>query len=423
MPHDLPGRLGEPDLAGPPPSRASRSATAHRLADDRSGVGRAARGHDLAGADAGARAQAERQRLDPGAQLRRARGAARSASSSCATGMPSTASDRVVAPLDDACRRAVAQTARVASWKRLEHGAQRLRVGARRLASAPVSWRRRRSPSDGCRPRPARARGGGAGSGTSWRRIADSSARSSGDGSIPSPSTSARWASRYASSASACRPAAVEREHQLTAQPLAQRVLADERLELAGDLGVPSAGEVGLDPRAEAAEAQIVEPRDLGLGEALVGDVGQRRPAPELERVPQRRRRLPRLAARELLAPAPQSAARSGRRRARPAGVERGSRRPRRRPGRRPAPPAARDATTWTALRAFCGPAPSHSSSTTRSRWTAAPWRTSSSARSERARPRGTRTIWASSSISMGPRILNWTSTSPPSLYRSATLE
>ena len=68
-----------------------------------------------------------------------------------------------------------------------------------------------------------------------------------------------------------------------------------------------SAGEVGLDPRAEAAEAQVVEPRDLGLGEALVGDVGQRRPAPELERVLQRGGRLPRLAARKLLAPQPQA--------------------------------------------------------------------------------------------------------------------
>jgi hypothetical protein len=102
-------------------------------------------------------------------------------------------------------------------------------------------------------------------------------------------------------------PAAVEREHQLSAQSLAQRVLADERVELARDLGMPAAGEVGVDPRAEAAEAQILEPRDLGLGEALVGDVGERRPAPELERVLQRGGRLPRLTARELLAPQPQA--------------------------------------------------------------------------------------------------------------------
>ena len=54
-------------------------------------------------------------------------------------------------------------------------------------------------------------------------------------------------------------------------------------------------------------EPQVLQPRDLGLGEALVGDVGERRPAPQRERLAQRRRRLPRLAARELLAPAPEA--------------------------------------------------------------------------------------------------------------------
>ena len=49
----------------------------------------------------------------------------------------------------------------------------------------------------------------------SWRRIACSSSCSCRPGSIPSSSTSARRASRYACSASAWRPAAVQREHQL----------------------------------------------------------------------------------------------------------------------------------------------------------------------------------------------------------------
>ena len=96
---------------------------------------------------------------------------------------------------------------------------------------------------------------------------------------------------------------AVEREHLLAAQPLAQRMLANERVELAGDLGVPAAGEVGVDPLAQAVEPEIVEPRDLGLREALVGDVRERRPAPQVDCPPQRVRRVPRLAARELLAP------------------------------------------------------------------------------------------------------------------------
>ena len=98
---------------------------------------------------------------------------------------------------------------------------------------------------------------------------------------------------------------AVEREHQLPAQPLAQRVVLDERLELAHELGVEAAGEVRLDALAQAGQAQVLEPRDLGLREVLLRHVRERRPAPQLERLPQRRRRLPRLAARQLLAAAP----------------------------------------------------------------------------------------------------------------------
>ena len=66
---------------------------------------------------------------------------------------------------------------------------------------------------------------------------------------------------------------------------------------------MPAAREVGVDPVAEAAEPEIVEPRDLGLREALVGDVRERRPAPQLERFAQCCRRVPWLAARKLVAP------------------------------------------------------------------------------------------------------------------------
>ena len=55
---------------------------------------------------------------------------------------------------------------------------------------------------------------------------------------------------------------AVQREHQLAAQPLAQRVLGDERLELADELGVPPQREVGVDPGLQRGEAQLVQPRD-----------------------------------------------------------------------------------------------------------------------------------------------------------------
>ena len=46
--------------------------------------------------------------------------------------------------------------------------------------------------------------------------------------------------------------AAVQREHQLAAQVLAQRVLSHQRLELADELGVAAEREVGLDARARA---------------------------------------------------------------------------------------------------------------------------------------------------------------------------
>ena len=82
---------------------------------------------------------------------------------------------------------------------------------------------------------------------------------------------------------------AIEREHQLAAQPLAQRMLGDERVELADQLRVPARGEIGVDPLLERRPAQLLEPRDLGLRERLVGEVGERRAAPQRQRPPQRR--------------------------------------------------------------------------------------------------------------------------------------
>ena len=46
--------------------------------------------------------------------------------------------------------------------------------------------------------------------------------------------------------------------------------------------------EVGLDPLLERDCAELLEPCDLGLGERLVEEVGERRPAPERERVTER---------------------------------------------------------------------------------------------------------------------------------------
>ena len=50
-------------------------------------------------------------------------------------------------------------------------------------------------------------------------------------------------------------PGAIQREHELSAEPLPERMRPHERLELAGQGRVSTAGEVGLDPLLERREA------------------------------------------------------------------------------------------------------------------------------------------------------------------------
>ena len=52
---------------------------------------------------------------------------------------------------------------------------------------------------------------------------------------------------------------------------------------------------IGADPLLARDEPQLLEPADLGLGEVVVGQVGERRPAPERECLAQRRGALLRL--------------------------------------------------------------------------------------------------------------------------------
>ena len=194
----------ESRISPPAPVRASRSATA--TASPMTG---AASGGPLAATTSPVQTP-ERARRPNGSCSTRAPSSAaarsaRRASSSCATGMPSTArtaslrrSTTLPSQLSQTAQRRGVEAARP------PHAA----IPGRRppVRRAPVSWQKTHVTQRACPSRPARARAAATGSGTSWRRIADSSARSSGDGSIPSPSTSARWASRYASSASAWRP-------------------------------------------------------------------------------------------------------------------------------------------------------------------------------------------------------------------------
>ncbi len=46
-----------------------------------------------------------------------------------------------------------------------------------------------------------------------------------------------------------------------------------------------SGGELGVDPELERAQIKLLEPADLGSSKRLGGDVGERGPLPELERL------------------------------------------------------------------------------------------------------------------------------------------
>ena len=72
-------------------------------------------------------------------------------------------------------------------------------------------------------------------------------------------------------------------EHQLAAEALTERMLRNESLQLCGDLGVMPTIQVGVDPLLETLEAQLAQARDLVLREAVVRDIGERRPTPERE--------------------------------------------------------------------------------------------------------------------------------------------
>ena len=74
--------------------------------------------------------------------------------------------------------------------------------------------------------------------------------------------------------------AAVERDHVLSAESLPQWMRRDEALEVADHGGVSPQSEVGVETFFEALEPEVVEPCDLGLREALVGEVGERAPTP-----------------------------------------------------------------------------------------------------------------------------------------------
>jgi hypothetical protein len=84
--------------------------------------------------------------------------------------------------------------------------------------------------------------------------------------------------------------AAVQREHPQRVQPFAERLAGDQRVELADHVRVAPGGEVLADRLLDRPEPQLLEPADLERRERLGGDVVERRPAPQRERVARRAR-------------------------------------------------------------------------------------------------------------------------------------
>ena len=301
--HQPPGRLGDPDLAAR--ARPSQPLGAgDGLPEQRRGGGSPHRPDHVARADARARAQAERQPLAAGAQLG---GGAEGTLRVVLVRHRDAEDGQDAVPAKLGHRAAVARAhgaSRVVVP--VEHAAKRLRVERRDLVRVGEPGEDAGHPAAGV-GRDGRVAG---------RRHLGRGDVPAQDGRLQVAQLPRRLDAEAADQRLAGRAVGLERvrlaagavegEHELAAEPLTERVLPHERLELAGDLGVPPEGEVGVDALAEAAEAEVVEPGDLGLGEALVADVGERRAAPQAERVPQRLRGLVRLAGGELLPSTPE---------------------------------------------------------------------------------------------------------------------
>ena len=78
--------------------------------------------------------------------------------------------------------------------------------------------------------------------------------------------------------------AAVQRQHQQLAQPLAQRVRGGQRGQLGDGLGVAAQLQVEVEPGLEELEPPLLQPGALGLG-VRPGHAGQRLAVPQAQRL------------------------------------------------------------------------------------------------------------------------------------------
>ena len=77
---------------------------------------------------------------------------------------------------------------------------------------------------------------------------------------------------------------AIEREHQLPAQALLQRMRRDQHLELPDHVRVMTERELRVDPLDNRTQVKLLEPTDFLPGERFVREVGERRPSTKLQR-------------------------------------------------------------------------------------------------------------------------------------------
>jgi len=73
----------------------------------------------------------------------------------------------------------------------------------------------------------------------------------------------------------------IEREHELDAQALTQRMPPYEIVELADDVRVTAEGEIGLEPFFRCRQPELLQPHLLAVSEVGAVEICQRRPAPK----------------------------------------------------------------------------------------------------------------------------------------------
>ena len=85
--------------------------------------------------------------------------------------------------------------------------------------------------------------------------------------------------------------APVQRQHQQPPQPLPQRMLCDQALQLPGHLRVQPELDVGLDPALHRRQPQLLQPGRLPRQRLHLTHIGQRRAVPQPQRLPETSRR------------------------------------------------------------------------------------------------------------------------------------